>query len=69
MMWGDKTGNDANLACVKPDVIIFLRVPSSVARLWLKKEQGNSSHSAAEHEYLTKGNYDSFLDHHHEACI
>ena len=68
MMWGDKTGNDADLAAVKPDVIIFLKVPPSVTRLWLKKELGNSSHSEAEHEYLTKGNYGSFLDHHHEAC-
>ena len=68
MMWGDETGNDADLAAVKPDVIIFLKVPQSVARSWLKKELGNSSHSAVEHEYLTKGNYGSFLDHHHEAC-
>ena len=68
MMWGDETGNDADLVAVRPDVIIFLKVPPSVARLWLKKELGNSSHSAAEHEYLTKGNYGSFLDHHHGAC-
>ena len=68
MMWGDNTGNDADLVAVKPDVIIFLKVPLSVARLWLKKELGNSSRSEAECEYLTKGNYGSFLDHHHEAC-
>ena len=67
-MWGDETGNDADLAAVKPDVIIFLKVTLSVARSWLKKQLGNSSRSAAEHEYLTKGNYGSFLDHHHEAC-
>ena len=68
MMWGDETGNDGDLAAVKPDVIIFLKVPPSVVTSWLKKELGNSSHSAVEHEYLTKGNYGSFLDHHHEAC-
>ena len=68
MMWGDETGNDVDLAAVKPDVIIFLKVPPSVARSWLKKELGNSLLSAAEHEYLTKGNFGSFLDHHHEAC-
>ena len=68
MMWGDETSNDADLAAVRPDVIIFLKVPPSVARLWLKKELGNSLRSAVEHEYLTKGNYGSFLDHHHEAC-
>ena len=68
MMWGDETSNDADLAAVKPDVIIFLKVPLSVARSWLKKDLGNSSHSAAEREYLTKGNYGSFLDHHHKAC-
>ena len=61
MMWGDETGNDA-------DVIIFLKVPASVARSWLMKELGNSSHSAAEHEYLTKANYGSFLDHHYDTC-
>ena len=68
MMWGDETSNDVDLAAVKPDVIIFLKVPPSVVRSWLKKELGNSLHSAAEREYLTKGNYGSFLDHHHEAC-
>ena len=68
MMWGDKTGNDADLAAVKPDAILFLKVPLSVARSWLKKEQGNSSRSEAEHQYLTKGNYGSFLDHHPKAC-
>ena len=68
MMWGDETSNDANLAAVKPDAIIFLKVPPSVARSWLKKEPGNSSRSEAEHQYLMKGNYGSFLDHHHEAC-
>ena len=68
MMWGDETGNDVDLAAVKPDAIIFLKVPLSVARSWLKKEPGNSSHSEAEHQYLAKGNYGSFLDHHHEAC-
>ena len=68
MMWGDETGNDADLAAVKPDVIIFLKVPLSVGRSCLKKELGNSSCSAAEREYLTKGNYGSFLDHHHKAC-
>ena len=68
MMWGGETGNDADLAAVKPDVIIFLKVPPSVARSWLKKELGNSSCSAVECEYLTKGNYGSFLDHHHKAC-
>ena len=68
MMWGDETGNDADLAAVKPDAIIFLKVPPSVARSWLKKELGNSLHSEAERQYLTKGNYSSFLDHHHEAC-
>ena len=68
MMWGDETGNDADLAAVKPDAIIFLKVPLSVVRLWLNKEPGNFSHSEAEHQYLTKGNYGSFLDHHHEAC-
>ena len=68
MMWGDETGNDADLAAVKPDVIIFLKVPASVARSWLKKEPGNSSCSEAEHEYLTKANYGSFLSHHYQAC-
>ena len=68
MMWGDETSNDVDLVAVKPDVIIFLKVSLSVARSWLKKELGNSLHSAAECEYLTKGNYGSFLDHHHEAC-
>ena len=68
MMWGDETSNDADLAAVKPDAIIFLKVPPSVARSWLKKELGNSSCSEVERQYLTKGNYDSFLDHHHEAC-
>ena len=68
MMWGDETSNDVDLAAVKPDVIIFLKVSPSVARSWLKKELGNSLHSAVEREYLTKGNYGSFLDHHHEAC-
>ena len=68
MMWGDETGNDVDLAAVKPDAIIFLKVPLSVARSWLKKELGNSSRSEAERQYLTKGNYGSFLDHHHEAC-
>ena len=68
MMWGDETSNDADLAAVKPDAIIFLKVPLSVARSWLKKEPGNSSRSEAERQYLTKGNYSSFLDHHHEAC-
>ena len=68
MMWGDETGNDADLAAVKPDAIIFLMFPPSVARSWLKKELGNSLHSEAEHQYLTKGNYGSFLNHHHEAC-
>ena len=53
MMWGDKTGNDADLAAVKPDAIIFLKVPPSVARSWLKKELGNSSRSEVEHQYLT----------------
>ena len=67
MMWRDETGNDADLVAVKPDVIIFLKVPASVARSWLKKELGNSSHSAAEPEYLTKANYGSFLDH-YDAC-
>ena len=52
MMWGDETGNDTDLAAVKPDVIIFLKVPPSVVRSWLKKELGNSLHSAAEREYL-----------------
>ena len=68
MMWGDEIGNDVDLAAVKPDAIIFLKVPPSVVRLWLKKEPGNSSCSEAERQYLTKGNYGSFLDHHHEAC-
>jgi len=68
MMWGDETGNDADLAAVKPDAIIFLKVPPSVERSWLKKEPGNSSRSEAERQYLTKENYGSFLDHHHEAC-
>ena len=68
MMWGDETGNDADLAAVKPDSTIFLKVPPSVVRSWLKKELGNSSRSEAERQYLTKGNYGSFLDHHHEAC-
>ena len=68
MMWGDETGNDVDLAAVKPDAIIFLKVPLSVVRSWLKKKLGNSSRSEAEHQYLTKGNYGSFLDHHHEAC-
>ena len=68
MMWGDETSNDVDPAAVKPDVIIFLKVPPSVVRSWLKKELGNSLRSAAEREYLTKGNYGSFLDHHHEAC-
>ena len=68
MMWGDETGNDADLVAVKPDAIIFLKVPPSVVRSWLKKELGNSSRSEVEHQYLTKGNYGSFLDHHHEAC-
>ena len=68
MMWGDETGNDADLAAVKPDAIIFLKVPPSVARSWLKKKLGNSSCSEAERQYLTKGNYSSFLDHHHKAC-
>ena len=68
MMWGDETGNDADLAAVKPDEIIFLKVPPSVARSWLKKELGNSSRSEAECQYLMKGNYGSFLDHHHKAC-
>ena len=63
MMWGDKTGNDVDLAAVKPEAIIFLKVPLSVARSWLKKELGNSLCSEAEHQYLTKGNYGSFLDH------
>ena len=53
---------------MKPDAIIFLKVPLSVARSWLKKELGNSLHSEAERQYLTKGNYGSFLDHHHQAC-
>ena len=34
----------------------------------MKKELGNSLHSEVEHQYLTKGNYSSFLDHHQEAC-
>ena len=34
----------------------------------MKKEPGNSSRSEAECQYLTNGNYGSFLDHHHEAC-
>ena len=37
----------------------------SVARSWLNKEPGNSSHSEVEREYLTKTNYGSFLDHHY----
>ena len=68
MMWRDETGNDADLAAVKPDAIIFSKVPPSVVRLWLKKEPANSSRSEAERQYLTKGNYGSFLDHHHKAC-
>ena len=68
MMWGDETGNDVDLAAVKPDAIIFLKVSPSVVRSWLKKEPGNSWCSEAERQYLTKGNYSSFLDHHHEAC-
>ena len=68
MMWGDETGNDADLVAVKPDTIIFLKVPLHVVRSWLKKESGNSSRSEAERQYLTKGNYSSFLDHHHDAC-
>ena len=68
MMWGDETGNDVDLAAVKLDVIIFLKVPASVARLWLKKEPANSLHSEAECEYLTKANYGSFLDYHQQAC-
>ena len=67
MMWGDETSNDVDLAAVKPDAIIFLKVPLSVVRLWLKKELGNSSRCEAERQYLTKGNYGSFLDHHHKA--
>ena len=68
MMWEDETRNDADLAAVKPNVIIFLKVPASVARSWLKKEPGNSSRSEVEREYLTKANYGSFLDHHYQAC-
>ena len=68
MMWGDKTGNDADLAAVKPDVIIFLRVSASVARSWLKKEPVDSPCSEAEREFLTKTGYDgTFLDHHQQA--
>ena len=61
MMWEDKIVNDADLAAVKQDVIIFLS--------WLKKEPANSSRSEVEHEYLTKTSYHgSFLDHHQQAC-
>ena len=48
MMWGDETSNDVQLVTAKPDVIIFLKVPPSVAMSWLKKELGNSLRSAAE---------------------
>ena len=69
MMWGDETGNDADIAVVKPDVIIFLKVPANVARAWVKKEPANSLHSEAEHEYLTKTSYEgTFLDYHEKAC-
>ena len=68
MMWGDETGNDADLAAVKSDVIIFLKVPACVARSWLKKEPANSPRSEAEREYLIKANFGSFLDHHSTAC-
>ena len=40
MMWGDETGNDVDLVAVKPDVIIFLKVPLSVARSWFEEGTG-----------------------------
>ena len=40
MMWGDKTGNDADLAAVKPDAIIFLKVPSECGEVMVEEGTG-----------------------------
>ena len=69
MMWGDETGNDVDIAAVKPDVILFLNVPANVARAWVKKEPADSSRSEVEREYLTKTSYEgAFLNFHEKAC-
>ena len=68
MMWGDETGNDVALADVKPDVIIFLKVPAREVRSRLRNEPTNSSWSEVEHEFLIKNNLSTFLYHHESAC-
>ena len=48
MMWGDKTGGDADLGALKPNVIIFLKVPAGKVKSRLKKEPADSSRSEVE---------------------
>ena len=68
MMWGDETGGDADLGTLKPDAIIFLKVPAGEVKSRLKKELPTTSRSEAEIEFLTKHNLGRFLHHHDEAC-
>ena len=67
-MWGDETGNDADLAAVKPNVIIFLKVPVREVRSRLRNKLTNSSWSEVECEFLIENNLGTFLDHHESAC-
>ena len=68
MMWGDETGGDADLGTLKPDAIIFLKVPASEVKSRLKKELPTTLRSKAEIEFLTKHNLGKFLHCHDEAC-
>ena len=67
MVWGDETGDDADVAAVKPDVIIFLKVPPIDVRTRLRKDSVSSSRSEKERIFLTS-THASFLECHDEAC-
>ena len=67
MMWGDETGDDADVAAVKTDVIIFLKVPPIDVRTRLRKDSASSSRSEKERCFLTSS-HATFLDCHDEAC-
>ena len=56
------------LGTLKPDAIIFLKVPAGEVKSRLKKELPTTSQSEAEIEFLTKHNLGRFLHYHDEAC-
>ena len=68
MMWGYVIRGDADLGALKPDAIIFLKVPVGEVKSRLKKEPANSSRSEVELEFLMQNNLGRFLYYHDQAC-